>query len=213
MEKIDKRSLSYKEFLPSKRTYFVDGKEEEKKNAKYPWDDKSRFRNHLRQFYTRGLFLESFNHPQPAGCIPMYTLSDEDIEDDGVYYYSIRRLYLNKGDMTEYSFGETYFYNYKHFEHLMKSQYFSDIIISARKELDLKLTGELLKKIQEKASLGDLNAQKFLVSRSWEPQEAKRGRPSTRQIKTEAKKLLKEMTPFDEDYERILGSEASGSIQ
>lgn len=150
--------------------------------------------------YTRALFFEMT--ADKTYCL--YTLKDEDHESDGIIYPSLRRLYLELGDETEYLFAEKYFLNYPHLQKLLQVDWFKNAIEGWRHELKLKNTALGLKVLQEKAAAGDIRAAKDLVTRPWDKSPPGAGRPSKKAIQEEAQKLIKDNNVYDEDFERII---------
>lgn len=162
--------------------------------------DPLKYRGATGIYYTRALFFEMTS--DKTFCL--YTLKDEDHEVDGHIYPSLRRLYLELGDETEYLFAEKYFLNYPHFQKLLAVDWFVNAIEGWRHELKLKNTALGLKVLQEKAAAGDVRAAKDLVTRPWEKSSPGAGRPSKKAIQQEAQKMVKESSVYDEDFERII---------
>lgn len=152
--------------------------------------------------YTKALFFEE-SGADKSKCI--YTLKDEDHQVGDIVYLSLRRLYLEMGDETEYLFGEKYFLNYPHLQKLLKLPWFLNLVEGWREELRLRSVALGLKVLHEKAAQGDARAAKDLVMRQWTKDSPGAGRPSKAKVKEEANKLIKEASVYDEDFERILG--------
>jgi hypothetical protein len=126
--------------------------------------------------YLRGLFYEETLADKSTVS---YTLKD----DDYAGYPSLRRLYLETNDPTEYEFACKYLAGWKHWEMLSESAWFKPYVTRWRKELDLRLKSKALVKIMEiadKEGKEAFNANKFILS--WKSDTNKVGRPSKNEI-------------------------------
>ena len=160
------------------------------------------FRSPSGILYTKALIFEQCGWDKSQ---VLYTLKHEDHTYKGKTYPSLRRLYLEMGDETEYLFGEEYFLNYPHLQKLLKLPWFLSEIEGWREELKLRSVALGLKVLHQKAAQGDVRAAKDLVTRPWEKTSPGAGRPSKKSVQEEAMKLVKENSVFDEDYDRIIG--------
>lgn len=156
--------------------------------------------------YTKSLFLET----SLDKSLVKYTLADEDREG----YPSLYRLYMEMGDLTEYEFATTYFYNWDHWKKLCVAGWFIPHVARWREELDLKTKAEALKRIKQEAkdpkAKNTFSANKILIDRSWEnskPKTPKRkaGRPTQEEVTGELKRTTKEARELGEDWARIMG--------
>lgn len=102
--------------------------------------------------------------------------NDIDIEtiyslDDKEGYISLKDLYLEIADPTEYRFANTCFFNYEHFCKLMEHAYFKKFINRCRDELELKLRSDAVNNIKEEALTGKgatmITAAKYVIERGW----------------------------------------------
>lgn len=173
----------------------------EKGNAVNP------YKNHMGIYFTQALFFES-NVTDRAQAI--YTLKGYDHEVDGKIYPSLRKLYVECEDPTEYIFATTYLDGWAHWKLLSSASFFKDHIKEWREELEIRLRAKALLAIREKAASKvdkeAFTANKFLVQGSWKSDEDKQkvGRPTKDKIKQEAEILFKAKTEIDDDYERIM---------
>jgi len=161
--------------------------------------DKSLFKNTGGVYITQGLFLESPFQTTSA----QYTLKDEDFTKDGKTYPSLKRLFLEEPDVTEYTFAMKYLFSWAHWQKLSTSSFFSEHIKSWREERDVRERSQLLAVIQKEAMSGKnaYGAAKTLLEKNWDKSA---GRPSNDKIKREAEKLVEQNSKFDDDYERLL---------
>ena len=151
-------------------------------------DHSSKFRNKQGVLYTRALFLEQQDIMSEDNAI-LYTLKNHDHRG----YPSLKRLYLQEEDPTEYRFACRYFDSWDHWLKLLEAPWFKPYISAWRQELELKLRAEGLSRILAEArddkSKGALRANEFLVNKGWQ-EKAEKGRPSkeekARHLKEEA---------------------------
>ncbi len=151
----------------------------------------------------KGLFYEMVDSDKST-CL--YTLKQE----DHLGFPSLRRLYLEMEDPTEYNFAKTYLESWDHWEMLLECAWFKPHVALWRKELEVKMKAEALARIKVEATNGGKNvfmASKYLLERGWEPKEGQgrtRGRPSKDEIKRATDELLKASENLDEDFLRVM---------
>lgn len=153
---------------------------------------------------TQGLFLELSYTDKRFVC---YTLKDHDevIEVDGEERAlpSIKRLYLECSDPTEYTFCTTHLGGYQHWKRLCSNKAIMAYIESWREELEVKLRSEGILAISEHARTDKgYQAAKWLAEKGWEP--AKRGAPSKDEKERELKLQTKIEQEVGDDLSRIL---------
>ncbi len=161
-----------------------------------------KFRANNGNYLTHGLFLETVNGEQnPQDC--SYTLKPYDHKGRP----SLKRLYLEMEDATEFEFANKHLEDFPHWEKLCRSPFFKDHLEQWRKELGLKLKARALRMIIKDAAEGKYDANKFLVANGWieknNPGEAKRGRPSKQEIKEELTRQSEIEQSLQEDLKRI----------
>lgn len=153
---------------------------------------------------TKGLFYETVLADKST---VLYTLKEQDHEG----YPSLKRLYLECADPTEYKFATAYLDSWSHWVELCKCTWFQEYLELWRAELELKVKSKALYLITEEAS-NDLSkskfaANKFLLEGGWKPKEtqtSRRGRPSKQEIKTEASRIAQEDELVREAFERVI---------
>jgi hypothetical protein len=135
---------------------------------------------------------------------PLYTLKDEDPKGE---LPSLKRLYLDANDPTEYQFAMDAFGEWNHWQIISKLAWMEDYVNAWRAELEIKMRSEAVKIIIEesKSGKGKYNAAKFVSDAGWK--EKSRGRPSKAEVKRQAKITASIEKAIEEDLERI---EASG---
>lgn len=146
---------------------------------------------------TQGLFLETIYSP-----FSIYTLKDDHYEYNGKIYPSIKRLYLEMEDPTEYLFANTYLLGIKHFLRIYDNKLMRPHIDEWRFELELKLRAKGVKKMLEAANKGSQGAAKWLTERGWSDRPA--GRPSKEEIDKEKKIMQHIEDEYSDDYKRLV---------
>lgn len=171
---------------------------------------KAKFKNSMGTHLLKPIFYELDEAGRPNA---QYTLKTYDSTFEGVFYPSLRRLYVELEDPTEYLFAQTYLDGWDHWKKLSSASFFQDHLREWREELDVRLRAKALVRIRKRAeesSKDGLSADKILLQGGWKLPEEKStvGRPTKEKIKEEADKLFKERTIYDEDFDRIIGSPA-----
>lgn len=140
--------------------------------------DKSKFLDDQGRMLTQGLFLEISYDENYA----IYTLKDYDHTYNGKLYPSLKLLYLEEEDPTEYDFAEKYFYNYAQWKRICENKVLLRYIADWREELELKMKAKAIKEMQAlvNSEQGSFQANKYLLERGWEKRGA--GRPSKAEI-------------------------------
>jgi hypothetical protein len=130
-----------------------------------------------------------------------YTLKDQDYEYNGQIYPSLKRLYLEAEDPTEYEFANQHLLGWKHWQRLCENKQVRKHIDEWREELEYKLRSQAVRKMMNAASGGNYQAAKWLVDRGWATRGA--GRPSKAEI--EGNKATQERldNEFNNDVVRL----------
>jgi hypothetical protein len=124
------------------------------------------------RYLTQSLFIEVGYEVDKA----IYTIKDRDHEYKGKVYPSLKRLYLEMEDPTEYNFAQTYFASWPHWMRIYENKLFKTHIDEWREELEFKLRSKAAKQMIELAAQGNYQASKWLLDRGWTNRPA--GRPS-----------------------------------
>lgn len=165
-----------------------------------------KFKNDSGKFLLRGLFYERVGADKTG---VLYTLKDVDHEG----FPSLKRLYLEIGDLTEYRFIKECMFSAEHWDALCKCIWFEPEIEMWRRELFLRIQSEALAQIiseSKKDGATKLQASKYLLERGWEPKNtatSKRGRPSKIAIQEAAEDLFSDEQRVKDDYDRLLRGE------
>jgi len=130
---------------------------------------------------TQALFLETGDYSDFA----LYTLKDVDHEYKGKIYPSIKKLYLEIEDPTEYRFVDKCFLNWKHWVRICENVKIAAHINEWRMELEIKLRSDAVKQAITHAKNGTFQAAKWLADKGWTNPGA--GRPSKEDVAKERK--------------------------
>ena len=156
-------------------------------------------------WFTQGLFLElSYSNKDNV----LYTLKDEDVtitvNGEERNLPSIKRLYLECADPTEYVFATTYLGGWNHWKRICeKTKLLQPYIEEWREELEIKMRSEGIRQMAEHAR-GEkgMQASKWLAEKGWE--EKKRGAPSKAEKERELKIQTRIHDEVNDDLSRIL---------
>lgn len=162
----------------------------------------SKYKNASGQPLVKALFYET-NITNPEQIL--YTLKDEDFQG----YPSLRRLYIEERDETEYRFANKYFYNFDHWKTVSENTYLLPSITNWREELATIFLQEYLAKIKIIAN-GEgrdaFAAQRYLIDKPYlkGKQPFRRvGRPDKEIPQPDQKMIGKGL---EDDLARITGS-------
>lgn len=146
---------------------------------------------------TQLLFLEPKYEPEYA----LYTTKDIDHIFEGVLFPSIKRLYLEMEDVTEYEFANKYFLGWDHWQRVVANKIFTEQVESWREELELKLTARTVSEMRKLAKEGSFQASKWLMDQGWQPKRA--GRPSKEDVDSELKRRADVQDEYGSDAARL----------
>lgn len=138
---------------------------------------------------TQSLFLE-LGYTDAS----VYTLKDDHHEYKGRVYPSLRKLYLETSDPTEYEFANKYLINWSHWLRLTENKVIRKFIDEWREELEVKIRAEGYRYLHASARGGNYQAAKYLSDKGWDVRKA--GRPSKEEV--ERNKKIGER--IDEEY-------------
>lgn len=143
------------------------------------------------RYLTHAMFFET----KTEGYEPTFTLKEKDHEYEGVHYLSMRQLYLEIADPTEYEFAQTVLGSWDHWQKLCNSNLIRQHIDQWRDELEIKLRSKAVKSLVDTAVFGGVKgttAAKWLAAGSW---NSGRGRPT----KAEKQRQTKIATQVEEE--------------
>ncbi len=160
------------------------------------------FKNESGVWITKGLFYEVAIH---LGNV-MFTLKEEDHKG----YKSLKRLYMEADDLTEYTFAVTHLGGWAHWQSILECKWFHPYIEAWRHELEVRTRARALSNILKEASSNEgknaFTANKLLLDRGWvtEKQKNKRGAPTKDEVKKAAVELARASGDLDDDFGRII---------
>lgn len=153
-------------------------------------------------YLTSALFFEQAASPEEA----VFTLKDEDHEYNGKVYKSLRKLYVQTEDPTEYLFATTVLGGWGHWEKLKETAWFRPYLQSYREELTISIKAKALAAIRSEAvnqGKSAFAANKLLLEGGWDKEKGGVGRTTKEKIKKEAEALFSKDTDVHEDYKRM----------
>lgn len=161
----------------------------------------------MARLQTKALFFETTLPEYRIEMEPEWTLKEKDhLANDGKTYRSMKRIYLEMEDVTEYEFAMATLGSFTHWETLCKSSWFKEHIDQWRKELNLKLKAKGMRSIIKAATIDEnlsFQAMKYLADNQYIDKGGKRGRPSKEEVKAELRKEAEANKVFLDDAERI----------
>jgi len=161
--------------------------------------DKSKFIDSRGHCLTQGLFWE-YRHPDYE---PTFCLKEDDVERQGKMYISMRRLYLEIGDVTEYEFAKQVLGSWDHWQKIQKSSLLMEHINEWRIELEIKLRSQAIGAMKTVAIEGGdkgISSAKWIAEGKW---KGARGRPSKEEVTRERKIHAGIETDINDDYDRM----------
>ena len=160
----------------------------------------------MARMQTKALFFETTLPEYRLEVEPEWTLKEKDHTVDGKTYVSMKRIYLEMEDVTEYDFAIATLGSFLHWETLCKVSWFKEHIEQWRKELNLKLKAKGMRSIIKAATTDEnlsFQAMKYLSDNQYLDKGSKRGRPSKEDVQAELKKEAEANRVFLDDAERI----------
>jgi hypothetical protein len=157
-------------------------------------------------YQTKGLFYETTLPDERPEFGTSWTLKEKDLIVGDKTYRSMKRIYLDMEDVTEYDFAMATLNSYKHWERLVESPIIRKHIDQWRKELNLKLKARAMKAIINAATVDEkssFQAMKYLADNEYLDKKAKRGRPSKEEVSAELRREVEINKTFKDDAERI----------
>lgn len=161
------------------------------------WTDKSIFKDKMGRYITQGLFID-FRYDE---TFAVYTLEDQDKVYKGNSYPSLRRLYLEECDPTEYNFANKYLFGWEHWLALKNNKELYKYIERWEEELEVKMRAKGIHSLLKMSEGANFNAAKWVADGQW---NQKRGRPSKEEKERERKIRERAMAEAEEDSARVV---------
>ncbi len=162
--------------------------------------DKSKFRDSQHRYITQSLFKETASNPE----FVIYTLKEDDYTmPDGRVLPSIKKLYLDFNDPTEYLFATTCFATWPHWKRIAKNKQLTPYIEEWRAELAYKIRAIGLREIILRAQTDTSStAARFLATEGWKPNR-KAGAPTKAEKQGHLRDEQRIEDELDKDFERV----------
>ena len=141
--------------------------------------NKSDLKDSIGNFRTLSLFYETNSTDQD----PIFTLKDDDHTVKGRVLPSLKKIYLEFNDPTEWEFVQSVFGNWRHWERILNNQKLREYVDQWRSEMEIKLRSMAIKSIINHSFEKD-SAAKWLAEAGWKPKKV--GRPSKKELAREA---------------------------
>lgn len=150
---------------------------------------------------TQSLFLEtSYGDTENV----VYTLKPRDHEYKGKVYPSIKRLFLEAEDPTEYNFAYTYFLDWDHWQQIKKNKLIASHMKGWAEELEIRARALGIRTMFDLALDGEkpnFQAAKFIADGGWDKRPA--GRPTKEAVQRETKIQARIKEEFGSDLARL----------
>jgi hypothetical protein len=165
--------------------------------------------NESSTFYERKLFLDDRGVGRTQSLFlelgynsdALYSLKEVDHIWNGKLYPSIKLLYVQEEDPTEYDFANKYFLGWKHWQRICENKVIRKSIDEWREELEVKLRSKAVKQMMNQSRSGKLQASKWLADRGWAQRGA--GRPSKLDLERSRGIEDRIASEYDEDVQRM----------
>ena len=152
------------------------------------------------RYRTNSLFLE----PGYSYDTAVFTLKEDDHEHNGKRFLSLKKIYLEISDPSEYHFAQEVFGSWDHWQRIKNNQTLAPYIESWAVELEVKLRSEATRRMIELSNSGDsknMAAMKWAAEGGWK--EVKRGRVSKKEKEQEIKREAGIVQSIRDDLKRI----------
>ena len=160
---------------------------------------RNKFRGRNNQHLLQSLFIQK-NTEGTA----LYSLTATDVIKEGQEYPSLRKLFIETDDPTEYTFSQLHLDGWEHWQKLQRSTFLTPYIKEWRKELDVKIKSRALASIiasSQGTSREAFAAQKYLSDGGYKPKQTGSKR-KVLEVATNVTKLRDEREA--KDLERLL---------
>jgi hypothetical protein len=164
--------------------------------------DKSKFKGDNDDYLTQGLFIEHEYNKDKA----VYSIGEADKTYKGVKYPSLKRLYLEIEDPTEYLFSTTHLHGWEHWQRMITcNKWIRGHVEKWRAELEVKIRSQAVLAIIDQSAdeSKGFQAAKWLADRGWDKRAP--GRPTKEEGKKEENIQDLIRKEFDKDIERMGG--------
>lgn len=162
-------------------------------------DKQNKMLDSMGKMRTQSLFLELGYNDEAC-----FTLKDIDYKYQGKIYPSLKRLYLEAADPTEYSFAKEYLLGWKHWQRMCDNKLIAKHIEEWRDELEVMLRSRAILDALKEAKKGHFQAAKWIADRGWATRGA--GRPSKAEIEKQTRINERIENEYKDDVVRLFKS-------
>ena len=160
----------------------------------------NRYKDTMGRWLTESLFYETASNQSMA----VYTLKPYHLKTkDGRELMSLKQLYIDSADPTEYTFTTTHLGGWAHWQRLLNSVKLRPYFDEWREELEIMLRSQAVRSMMHTAvseGAKGTTAAKWLADKGW---LEKRGRPTVAEKRKELKKQMMIKDEVAEDAERL----------
>jgi hypothetical protein len=149
------------------------------------------------RFFTIGLFLETDWDIERA----RFTFDEIDKEYKGKTFLSLKRLYMETDDVTEYKFAMLHLGGWNHWQKMCNNSSLREHIEGWREELAIRKESEGIFGIEKLAKEGNYAASKYLADKGW---ATGKGRPTKAEKAGALKGSKIDKEEHDKDTSRVL---------
>lgn len=160
--------------------------------------DKTKMVDSMGRPITQSLFLE-IGYTNMA----IFTLKENDYEYNGIIYPSLKKIYIDFEDVTEYEFANEFLLGWQHWKRICENKQIRKHVDEWREELEFKMRARGVKALLASASTGNYQAAKFLIDKGWDKRQA--GRPSKAEIEREKEFQSRISDEYSADVVRLFG--------
>lgn len=140
--------------------------------------DKSKMLDSMQRPLTQSLFLEL-----GYSDFAIFTLKEDDYVYNDKTYISLKKLYLEMEDPTEYDFANECLLGWLHWKRICNNKAIREHVEEWREELEFKMRAKGVKSLLISAQSGNYQAAKFFIDKGWDKRQA--GRPSKAELERE----------------------------
>lgn len=162
--------------------------------------DKTKMKGHQGVWLTHSLFLEICNYNTD---LAVFTTKDADFEYKGKLYPSLKQLYLEMNDPTEYEFAVTYLGGWNHWKRMQDHKALGEMFNSWREELAVRFKAQAVRNMvmASMAEKPSFQAIKWLADAGWDGNKA--GRPTKEKRATKLKAVAVVQDEYEADIQRL----------
>jgi hypothetical protein len=157
------------------------------------------YKDKMGRWITQGLFIEHAADTSQA----LYTLKGYDLPD----HPSIKKIYLELEDPTEYTIATEYFGGWDHWLRLCANKTIRAHIDEWRSELEVKLRSQAIRATIADAKSDSKSAaqsRRFLADKGWK-EKRKAGAPSRAERAAIERDIEQQVLDYADDWERVMG--------